>query len=201
MKKQRNMFPKKEQAKIWETDLNKPEIKYLPYWVQNNGYKVTHQKQESNGWTQWEIQHRDQKYQKVWNREITEVKNTMLNGETEALILWPDANSQLTGKDPDARKDWGQEEKGPTEDEIVGWHHCLNGHESEQAPGVGDGQGSLACCSPWGHKESDMTEWLNNNNKEYNSWTETFNRGVQQQSIKDFCIYSALRLVCNFFLL
>ena len=68
------------------------------------------------------------------------------------------------GKDPDAGKDWRQEEKGPTEDEMVGWHHRLNGHQFEQAPGVGDGQGSLACCSPWGHKESNMTELLN--------WTE-----------------------------
>ena len=80
----------------------------------------------------WEIQHRDQKYQKEPNREITEVKNTMLNAETEALILWPpDSKSWLIGKDPDAGKDWGQEEKGTTEDEIVGWHHWLNGHEFE----------------------------------------------------------------------
>ena len=61
---------------------------------------------------------------------------------------------------PDTRKDWRQEEKGTTEDEMVGWHHWLDGHEFEQAPGVGDGQRSLACCSPWGHKESDTTEWL-----------------------------------------
>ena len=65
------------------------------------------------------------------------------------------------GKDSDAGKDQRQEEKGTTEDEMVGWHHLLNGHEFEQAPGVGEGQGSLACCSPWGCKESDMTEWLN----------------------------------------
>ena len=69
--------------------------------------------------------------------------------------------SQLAGKYPDARKDWGLEEKGMTEDEMVGWHHRLNGHESEQIPGDSEGQGSLACCSPWGHKESDMTEGLN----------------------------------------
>ena len=66
--------------------------------------------------------------------------------------------SQLIGKDPDAGKDWGQEEKGVTEDEMVGWHHLLNGHEFEQALGVDDVQGSLMCCSSWGHKESDMTE-------------------------------------------
>jgi len=64
-------------------------------------------------------------------------------------------------KDPDAGKDWRQEEKGMTEDEIVGWHHGLDGHDFEQALGVGDGQRSLACCSLWGHKESAMTEWLN----------------------------------------
>ena len=72
--------------------------------------------------------------------------------------------SRLTGKDHDAGKDWRQEEKGMTEDEMVGWHHQLNGLESEQIAGDGEGQGSLECCSPWGHKELDMTEWLNNNN-------------------------------------
>ena len=65
----------------------------------------------------------------------------------------------LMWRDPDAGKDWEQEEKGMTEDEMVGWHHRLNGHEFEQAPGVGDKQGSLVCCSPRGHQESDMTEW------------------------------------------
>ena len=65
--------------------------------------------------------------------------------------------SWFIGEDPDAGKDWEQEEKGVTEDEMVGWHHWLNGHEFEQTPGVGDGQGDLACCSPWGRKESDMT--------------------------------------------
>ena len=66
--------------------------------------------------------------------------------------------SQLTGKDPDAGKDRRQEEKRTTEDEIVGWHHRLNGHEFEQTPRDGKGQRSLACCSPWGHKELDMPE-------------------------------------------
>ena len=67
----------------------------------------------------------------------------------------------LIRKDPDAGKDWRWEEKGTTEDEMVGWHHWLDGHEFEQALGNGEGQGSLACCSPWGHKQLDMTEWLN----------------------------------------
>ena len=88
------------------------------------------------------------------------------NAEAEVLILWPhDAKNWLIGKDPDAGKDWRQEEKGTTEDETVGWHHQLSGHEFEQALGVGDGQGSLVCCSPWDLKESDTTERLN--------WTES----------------------------
>ena len=85
-----------------------------------------------------------------------------IDDEAEGPILWPpDVKNWLIGKDPDAGEDWTQEEKGMTEDEMVGWHHGLNGHEFDQAPGVGDGQGSLACCSPWGHKELNMTEWLN----------------------------------------
>ena len=82
--------------------------------------------------------------------------------EAETLVLWPpNVKNWLTGKDPDGGKDWRQEEKGPTEDEIVGWHHPLDGQEFEQVPGIVDGQGSLVCYSPWGHKELDMTEWMN----------------------------------------
>ena len=89
----------------------------------------------------------------------------MTEAEAEAPILWlPDAKNWLIGRDLNARKDWRQWEKGMTEDEMVGWHHQLNGHEFEQAAGVGDGQGSLVCFSAWGHKESDMIERLNNNN-------------------------------------
>ena len=83
------------------------------------------------------------------------------DAKAETLIFSPpDVKNWLIGKDPDAGKDWRQE-KGKTMDEMVGWHHQVNGHEPEQALGVGDGQESLACCSPWGHKESDTTEWLN----------------------------------------
>ena len=86
--------------------------------------------------------------------------------EAEAWIVWPpDAKSWLTGKDPDAGKDWRQEEKGVTEDEIVEWHHWFIGHKFEQTLGDSEGQGSLAYRSLWDHKESDMTERLNNNNK------------------------------------
>ena len=85
-----------------------------------------------------------------------------IDAEAETLILWPpDKKNGLMWKDPDAGQDWRQEEKGMTDDEMVGWHHRLDGHEFEQAPAVGDGPGSLACCSPWGHKESDKTELLN----------------------------------------
>ena len=90
------------------------------------------------------------------------------DAEAEAPILWPpDTKNWLIGKDPDAGKDWRWEEKGTTEDEMVGWHHRFDGQEFEQVPGVGDGQGSLACCSPWGRTESDTTEWLNNNTHTY----------------------------------
>ena len=83
------------------------------------------------------------------------------DAEAETPILWiPDVKNWLTGKDPDAREDWRQEEKGMTGDEMVGWHHWLDEYEFEQAPGAGDGQGSLACCSPWGRKESDTAERL-----------------------------------------
>ena len=82
---------------------------------------------------------------------------------TEAPILWPpDMKSWLIGKDSYARKDWGQKEKGVKEDEMAGWHHWLNRHESEKTAGDSEGQGSLVYCSPWGLKELDMTEWLNN---------------------------------------
>ena len=89
----------------------------------------------------------------------------ILIGRTDAAaetpVLWPpDVKSWLIWKDPDAGKGWRQEEKGTTEDEMAGWHHRLYEHEFEQAPGAGDGQGSLTCCSPWDLKESDMTERL-----------------------------------------
>ena len=88
------------------------------------------------------------------------IGRTDAEAETPILGLL-DVKKWLTGKDPDAGKDWGQEEKGTTENEMVVWHHWLNGHEFEQAPGECDEQGRLACCGPWGHKEWDMTEQLN----------------------------------------
>ena len=118
------------------------------------------------------------------NQEINQSRifTGRTDAEAEATILWPpNAMNLPAGKDLDAGKDWRQKEKGmtedemvvwhhqqkgTTEDEMVGWHHWLDEHEFEQGLGVGHWQGSLVCCSPWGHKESDTTEWLN--------WTDTF---------------------------
>ena len=87
------------------------------------------------------------------------------DAKVEIPVLWPPhVKSWLIGKDSDTGRDWGQEEKGMTEDEMAGWHHWLDGYEFEWTPGVGDGQGGLACCDSWGHKESETTERLN--------WTE-----------------------------
>ena len=102
------------------------------------------------------------------------------DAEAETLILWPsDAKSWLIGKDSDAGRDCGQEEKGMTEDEMAGWHHQLDRHEFEWTPGVGDGQGGLACCDSWGCKESDMTErlnWIENSNNMQNSVLRTWKK-------------------------
>ena len=113
------------------------------------------------------------------------------DAEAETPVLWPpDAKNWLIGKDPDAGKDWGQEEKGTTEDEIVGWHHRLNGHESELALGVGVGQGSMVCCSSWGHRELDITEWLNWTEL---NWTCCLQFTTRRQVYKEFI----LQVVCH----
>ena len=135
----------------------------------------------------WELNHKESWAPKNWCFQIVvlekilghlsyckEIKPVNLKGnqpwifigktdtEAEAPILWPpDTKSQIFGKDPDAGKDWRQEEKWMTEDELVGWHHQLNGHEFERTPGIGNGQGGLAYCNPWGRKELDTTEQLN----------------------------------------
>ena len=89
------------------------------------------------------------------------------DAKAETPVLWPPhAKSWLVGKNSDAGRDWGQEEKGTTEDELAGWHHRLNGREFEWTPGNGDGQGGLVCCDSWSCKESDTTEWTELN------WTE-----------------------------
>ena len=105
------------------------------------------------------------------------------NAEAEAPILWPpDAKNWLIRKDPGAGKDWRQEKKGTTGDEMFGLHHWLIRHEFEQTLGVGDGQGRLGCCSPWGYKELDTTEWLN-------SW----------ESLIALCASQGTRLATSYF--
>ena len=119
------------------------------------------------------------------------------DGEAETPVLWPPhVKSWLTGKDPHAGRDWGQEEKGTTEDEMAGWHHWLDGHESEWTLGVGDGHGGLACCNSCGLKESDMTERLN--------WTEHWYYYLKPLLIKQWSggfvertLFSILCLVLN----
>ena len=114
---------------------------------------------------------------------------TDVDGETP--ILQPSAaKSWLIWKDPDVRKDWGQEEKGTTEDEMVGWHHRLNGHGFGWTLGVGDGQGGLECCGSWGCKESDTTEWLN--------WTELNHEKNQNRHIN--MLVWALPIILEFWL-
>ena len=87
---------------------------------------------------------------------------------------WNKDYPKLMGKDSDAGRDWGQEEKGATEDEMAGWHHWLDGRESEWTPGVGDGQGGLACCDSWGRKESDTTERLDWTDPKWNTQEKYF---------------------------
>ena len=104
------------------------------------------------------------------------------DGKAEAVVVWPpDAKSQLIGKDTDAGKDRRQKEKRMTEDEMVGWHHWLNGHEFEQLPEDGEGQGSLACCSSKGRKELDTTERLNNSLETKNLRKAIFKRKFTSQ--------------------
>ena len=136
----------------------------------------------------WELDHKESRATKNWCFQIVVLEKTLespsdnkikpdnpkgnrpwifigkTDAEAEAPIIWPpDVKSWLIGK-IDAGKDWKQEEKGTTEGEMVGWHHWLNGHEFEQTLWDGEGLRSLVCCNPWGHTESDMTEWPNNKN-------------------------------------
>ena len=122
-------------------------------------------------WTMKKAEHQRTDAFELYCKEIKPVhpkghQSWIFIGRTDAKaaapVLWPpDAKSQLIGKDPDAGKDWGQKEKGTTEDEMVEWCHQFNGHEFEQIPGDNEGQGSLACCSLWSLKESDTTEQQN----------------------------------------
>ena len=150
IKKQRHYFVNKgpssqsygfSSSRVWMWELD-----YKESWALKNGcfWTVVLEKTLENPLDSKEIQPVNPKGNQPW----------VFTGRTdaEAAIFWPpDARSQFIGKDPYAGKDWRQEEK-MTEDEMVGWHHRLDGHEFEQAPGVGNGQGSLECCGPWGHR-------------------------------------------------
>ena len=162
IKKQRHYFAGKglssqgygfssNQVWMWELD-------YKESWVLNNwGFWTVALEKTLESPLDWkEIKPVNPKGNQSW------IFIGTTNAEAEIPILCPpDAKSWLTGKDPNAGKDWRWEEKETPENEMVGWRHRLNGPEFEQAPRVGDGQGSLACCSPWCYKELDTTEWLN----------------------------------------
>ena len=115
------------------------------------------------------------------------------DAKAETPVLWPPhGKSWLIGKDSDAGRDWGQEEKGTTEDQMAEWHHWLDGHESEWTPGVCDGQGGLACCNSWGRKESDTTERLN--------WTELNGSSKKQENCRrtsSSALLTALKSLCG----
>ena len=165
-------------------DQSRQHIKKQRHYFANKGpSSQSYGFSSSHAWM-WELDHKESWVPKIWcfwtvmlektlespldSKEIQPVhpkgnRSWIVIGRTyaeaEAPILWPpDMKSWVIGKDPDAGQDWRREEKGTTEDEIVGWHHQLDGHEFEQAPGDSEGQGSVVCCSPWGHKESDKTE-------------------------------------------
>ena len=134
---------------VWMWDLNHREGWVLKNWCSQT---VVLEKTPENPLDSKGIKHVNPKGNQHW------IFIGRTDAQAEATIPWPpDVKSWFIGKDPDAGKDGGQEEKGMREDEMVESHHQINGHESEQTPGVSEGHGSLLCCSPWGHKESDMT--------------------------------------------
>jgi len=169
------------------TNLDRQHIKKQTHYFSNKGPSSQSYGCSSSHVWMWELDHKESWAPKNWcfwtavlektlesPLDCKEIKPVNLKGnqswifirrtdaEAEAPILCPpDAKNWLIGKDPDAEKNWRWEEKETREDEMVGWHHRLDGHEFEQALGVGDGQGSLVCCSPRGRKESNKTKWLN----------------------------------------
>ena len=175
----------------WKKSYDKPRqhIKKQRHYFANKGpYSQSYGFSSSHVWM-WELDHKERWVPKNWYFWIVVLEKTLeslldnkeiklvnpkgnqswivigsTDAEAETPILWsPDAKSWLSGKDHDAGKDWSQEKKEMTEEEMVWWYHWLNGHEFQQILGDGEGQGNLACCNPWGCKESDTTEWLNNN--------------------------------------
>ena len=172
----------------WKKSYDKPRqhIKKQRHYFANKGLSsLSYGFSSSHVWM-WELDYKESWVPKNWCFWIVELEKTLespldykeiqpvhpkgnqswifiwrADAEAEAAILWPpDVKNWLNGKDPDVGKDWRQEEKGTTEDEMVGWHHQLDGHEFEQAQGIGYGQGSLACCSPWSRKGwTQLSKW------------------------------------------
>ena len=167
----------------WIKAMTTQHIKKQKHYFANKGpYSQSYGFSSSHVWT-WELDHKESwtlKYWWFWTvvlektlespLDCKEIQSVNLKGnqswifigrtnaEAEAAIFWPpDMKNWLLRKDPDAGKEWRQEENGTTEDEKVGWYHHLDGHEFEQTPGDSEGQRSLVCCSSWSHKESDMT--------------------------------------------
>ena len=161
------------------------ELDYKEGWVQKNWcfWNVVLEKSLESPLDCKEIQLVNPKGNQSW------IFIGRTDAKAEAPIPWPPgAKSWLLGKDPDTGRVWRQEEKGMTEDEMVGWHHRLDGHEFVQAPRDGEGQGVLACCSPWGHKESGTTEPLNNKN------VKTVVSSLIIEKTKCLCILYAMKL-------
>ena len=161
------------------------ELDHIKGWVPKNWCFQTGAGEDS-----WEFlgQKGDQTSQS-WRKSTL---NIHWKDDGDAPVLWPtDAKVWRIGKDPDAGKDWGQEEKGATEDEMVGWHHWLNGYVSEHVPGDSEGQ---ECSSPWDCKESDTTEQLNNDNNILRLWRFGELRGIKQGKIWrfHFCVWIGL---------
>ena len=176
----------------WKKSYDQPRqhIKKQRHYFTNKGLSSQSYGFSSTHVWMWELDHKESWAPKNWHfwtvvlektlessldcKEIIPVnpkgnQSWIFTGRTDAeaeapIVCPPDMKNWLIRQDSNAGKDWRWEEKGTTEDKMVGWHHWLNGHESEQALVVGDGQGGLACCSPWRHKKSDTTEQMN--------WTE-----------------------------
>ena len=199
----------------WKKSYDQPRQhikKQRHYSAEKGPYSQSYKSFSSRHVWMWELDHKESWMPKNWCFWAVALKKTLespldckeiqpvhpkgnqswifigtTDAEAETPILWPpDAKIWLIEKDLDAGKDWGQEEKGTIEDEMVGCNHWLDGHEFEKDLGVGDGQGSLACCSPWGCKESDTTEWLN--------WTDPtilllgiYSKEMKMQSWRDIC--------------